>query len=64
MNEHQLNIITSVISNPNSVIHKPTFSHQKDFIIQQLLEHKHYQFLEIHLYNQQTYTDGRMEALF
>jgi len=64
MNEHQLNMLSVLLGNPDSVIHTPSFSSQKDFIIRQLMNHRHFSRLDISLWNNRTYTEqnGRFDC--
>jgi hypothetical protein len=63
MNEHQLDMLSVLLGNPDSVIHTPPFNSQKDFIIRQLLEHRHFCRLDISLHNNRTYSEMRMNRV-
>ena len=64
MNEHQLDMLSVLLGNPDSVIHTPSFSAQKDFIVRQLLKHGHFCRLDISLPNNRTYSErsGRFDC--
>jgi len=57
MNEHQLDMLSVLLGNPDSIIHTPSFSSQKDFIIRQLMNHRHFSRLDISLWNNRTYSE-------
>jgi hypothetical protein len=63
MNEHQLEMLSVLLGNPDSIIHTPSFSRQKDFIIRQLLKHRHFCRLDISLHNNRTYSEVRANRL-
>ena len=64
MNEHQLDMLSVLLGNPDSIIHKPSFSSQKDFIIRQLVKHRRFSRLDISLWNNRTYSEqnGRFDC--